>query len=365
MAASGSAKLETAGVTLAELASFPLLRTLAWDGSVLYASRRYTLLRSESGPSFEWEIAGQYRPAWWRSLTSSTRLTYRLCRDGFHALACLPSGGLVAAVPGAIVTLQTGEREFRVTHRVQRGTRPLNIAVAPDGRTLWGEYFDNPRRDEVHIHGSTDGGESWGIIYTFSRGSIRHVHNIVYDRWARCFWILTGDIGEECRIIRMSEDWKSIESVRSGDQQTRAVALVPTEEGLFFASDTPLEKNHIYRMDRKGYLTVEADVAGSVLCGCSVGNSIFFSTMAEPSRVNSEREVLLYGRTEPGAWQIVRRWRKDSWPMRWFQYGNAFLPTGNNSTDILAVSTFAVEGADINSSLYRVGEDLLAAAQKH
>jgi hypothetical protein len=365
MAASGSARVVKAGITLTDIASFPFLRTLAWKDSALYASRGYTLLRGMPQQSLDWQVVGRYRPEWWRSVTSSNHLAYRLCRDGFHALACLQSGVLIAAVPGAIATLRPGEAEFRVTHRVRRGTRPLNVADSPGGRALWGEYFDNPHRDEVHIYGSIDDGESWQIVQTFPRGSIRHVHNIVHDPWARCFWVLTGDIGDECRIIRMSEDWKSLEPVRSGDQQARAVALVPTAEGLFFASDTPLEKNHIYKMDRNGHLTVEADVAGSVLCGCCVGNSIFFSTMAEPSRVNSEREVLLYGRTGPGAWQIVRRWKKDRWPMRWFQYGNAFLPTGINPTDILAVSTVAVAGADIDSSLHRVGEDLLVEAQKH
>jgi hypothetical protein len=364
MAASSSARAETAGIVLAELASFPFLRTLAWDGCALYAARGYTLLRSTPPQSLAWEIAGKYRPEWWRSVTSSTRLGYRLWREGFHALACLPSGGWVAAVPGAIVTLRAKESEFRITHRMARGTRPLNLAVAPDGRVLWGEYFDNPRRDEVHIYGSIDGGESWGVICTFPRGSIRHVHNVVYDQWAGCFWVLTGDLGRECRIMRMSQDWKTLEEVRSGDQQVRAVALVPTPEGLLFASDTPLEKNHIYRMERNGRLTVEAQVAASVLCGCRVGDCIFFSTMAEPSRVNSEREVLLYGRSESGTWQALRTWRKDRWPMRWFQYGNAFLPAGNNATDILAVSTIAVEGADIKSALWRVCGELVFPLQQ-
>jgi hypothetical protein len=37
-----------------------------------------------------------------------------------------------------------------------------------------------------------------------------------------------------------------------------------------------------------------------------------------------------------------------------FQYGNAFLPDGENSTLFLAVSTIAVEADDMCTSLYRV-----------
>jgi len=47
--------------------------------------------------------------------------------------------------------------------------------------------------------------------------------------------------------------------------------------------------------------------------------------------------------------------KKDLWPMRLFQYGNAFLPDGENSTQYLAVSTAAVVGDDMTTLLYSVG----------
>jgi len=37
-----------------------------------------------------------------------------------------------------------------------------------------------------------------------------------------------------------------------------------------------------------------------------------------------------------------------------FQYGNAFLPGGNNATPYLAVTTIAVESDDQVTSLYSV-----------
>jgi hypothetical protein len=37
-----------------------------------------------------------------------------------------------------------------------------------------------------------------------------------------------------------------------------------------------------------------------------------------------------------------------------FQYGNAFLPDGNNTTPYLAVPTIAVESDDLTTSLYPV-----------
>jgi hypothetical protein len=76
--------------------------------------------------------------------------------------------------------------------------------------------------------------------------------------------------------------------------------------------------------------------------------------MVEPSEVNRDRHVRIYGRCGSVGWQPLLAWRKDRWPMSLFQYGNAFLPDGNNTTPYLAVTTIAVESEDLTTSLYPV-----------
>jgi len=345
---------------LIAVARFPRLRALAWSGDQLYASCGYKLLRARvQDPSGDltWQPVAQFRPEWRRRLSVMNGLSARLFRDGFHALAVLPSGGLVAAVPGAIVTLRPGETEFRRTHTILRGTRPLHITAVPGGSIYWGEYFDNKARDEVHVYASTDSGATWNVAYTFPKGSIRHIHNIVHDPWGGCLWILTGDYGDECRILRATYDFSRVEAVLQGQQQTRAVAAIPTEDGLYFSSDTPLEPNYIYRLDRQESLLQVAPISSSSIYGCRVGNRVFFSTMVEPSEVNRDRHVRLYGGTGARAqdWHLLRAWQKDRWPMGLFQYGNAVMPDGNNTARFLALTTVAVRSDDMVTSLYSVG----------
>jgi hypothetical protein len=345
-------------------ARFPVLRALAWSGDQLYASRGYELMSANVGnisQKVAWKYIATFRPSWRRRLSVKNRLTARLFRDGFHALAVLPNNGLIAAVAGAIVTLHPGENEFRVMHTITRGTRPLHITAVPSGTVYWGEYFDNPSRAEVHVYASCDGGATWHVAYTFPSGAIRHIHNIVYDRWEDCLWMLTGDYGNECRILRVSCDFSRVDAILHGNQQARAVALVPMPDGLYFSSDTPLESNYIYRLDRKGTLTRLASISSSSIYGCRVGNRVFFSTMVEPSEVNHDRQVSIYGGSIGAAadhkqenWQTLLSWKKDRWPMRFFQYGNAFLPDGDNSTPYLAVSTIAVERDDMATSLFQI-----------
>jgi len=340
----------------APIVRLPGLRALAWDGDWLHASRGYNLLRTQvQNPSnLHWQPVADFRPPWKRRLSVKNRLASRLFRDGFHALSVLPSGSLVAAVPGAIVTLAPGETHFLQTHAVSRGTRPLHITAVPSGAVYWGEYFDNAARNEVHIYASADQGRTWQVAYTFPKGAIRHIHNIVHDPWADCLWIFTGDYGDECRVLRATCDLSQIDVVLQGNQQARAVAAVPTENAIYFSSDTPLESNYIYRLDRRGKLSQLAGISSSSIYGCRVGSQVFFSTMVEPSEVNRATNVRIYGADvsngEP--WNPLLSWQKDIWPMGLFQYGNAFLPDGNNTTSYLALSTIAVESNDQTAMLY-------------
>jgi hypothetical protein len=261
---------------------------------------------------------------------------------------------MVAAVPGSIITLQSGTNDFQVTHQLQRGTRPLHICSTPTGHVFWGEYFDNKDRSEVYIYGSLDGGRTWQIVYTFAATQIRHIHNIVYDQWRRCLWVLTGDYGNECRILRASPDFKYVDEVLTGNQQTRAVAAVPAPEGLYFASDTPLEHDYIYRLNDKGKVHQLCGIPSSAIGGCSNRDGIFVSTMVEPSDLNKTRDATVFASGDGENWSQVAKWRKDRWSMRLFQYGTALFPSGNNSADLLAVSTIALSNyPGIQTTIYR------------
>jgi hypothetical protein len=344
-----------AELKLTPFGGYPELRILAWDKNSLYASRGYMLLRADLGHANpRWTEIAACHPAWWRKLTSKTALPSRLLRDGFHALAVLPSGHIIGAVPGQINTLAPQASYFRVTHTLLRGTRPLHITSTPDGRVYWGEYFDNPNRDEVHIYASSDCGATWSIAYTFPRGAIRHVHNIVFDEWRRCLWILTGDNGHECRILRASLDLRTVDVVLAGNQQARAVALVPTHDGVYFSTDTPLDTNHIYKLDSAGNVTPVASLPGSSIYGCRVGDSVFFSTMVEPSPVNSDRCARIFGSADGLQWPSLLNWQKDFWSMKYFQYGNAILPDGLNTTNYLALTTVATTSDDLVTTIYQV-----------
>jgi len=357
-------------IDLHKLGSWRGIRVLAWHGDDLYGCRGYELVRLRvsdlKAGSAAWQPDARFRPEWWRNLTVRTRLTYRLVRDGFHALAIADKQtnhkasreredrAIIAAVPDAIIARDAEGDEFKTTHKVLRGTRPLHITAEPAGNIYWGEYFDNRERAEVHIYSSADGGQTWDVAHTFPAGAVRHIHNIVYDRFADCLWILTGDEGAECKVLRADRDLRNIEVVLSGNQQARAVAAIPTKDTLYLATDTPFERNHVFRLDRAGRIEAVGELAGSSIFGCQTANTLFFSTMVEPSRVNTTREIHVAASADGTHWQVIASWQKDALPMHYFQYGNVILPDGENATNYLAATTIAVRRDDLVTTIWEV-----------
>jgi hypothetical protein len=355
------ASTSSPAINLRKLGSWRGIRVLAWRGEDLYGCRGYELLRLDSrdiqSGKASWQPVVRFRPIWWRSLTARNALTYRLVRDGFHALAIADDESMIAAAPGAIITRDQAGGEFELTHKVVRGTRPLHITAVPGGNIYWGEYFNNRERAEAHIYASADRGRTWHVSYTFPAGAVRHVHNVIYDRFGDCLWILTGDEGTECKVLRADRDLRNVEVLLSGNQQARAVAAIPTRDALYLSTDTPLERNQVFRLDREGRAEAVAELASSSIFGCRTGRALFFSTMAEPSRVNTAREVHLVGSADGSKWEVVASWEKDAWPMRYFQYGNVILPDGENTTNYLAATSIAVKGDDLVTTLWEVTTD--------
>jgi hypothetical protein len=76
--------------------------------------------------------------------------------------------------------------------------------------------------------------------------------------------------------------------------------------------------------------------------------------MVEPSAINSDRNACVYGTADGIHWQRILQCRKDRWPMGLFQFGNVFLPDGNNNGDVLAITTIAVERADLETTIWQI-----------
>ena len=281
-----------------------------------------------------------------RNFLGQWSLATRLTRAGFLHLRPLEDGSILGVVYGGIVRCEAESDMFAPV--LQRPGRTMKLAVLPGGEIFAGEYFYNKQRDPVHILRSGDGGRTWRGAYEFRPGEIRHIHSLNFDKRSNSILILTGDSDSESKVLLTNERFELIRVLLEGTQRSRALAILPTGGGYFIATDTPYEQNYIQFLSFDGVLSLRCPIAGSSLSGCQVGEWSFFATAAEPSSVNRDPSVTLYGACNGQPWHVIDRWRADrwSWPSRLqaaaFQMGRLIMPAGENGTGYLFGTPIAV-----------------------
>ena len=343
-------------MNLEKIGRFPRKRVLTWDEDALYASEGYKILKYQQNHigHGEWSKVAEFRPDWFRRIEISNKYSSRLMRNGFHVLKIMQSGRLVGVIDGKIVLAESSDMEFRPVFDIPRGTRPLTMTIGVNDTLYWGEYFSNKDREEIHIYASHDFGEHWDVCYTFPKGSTKHIHSVTWDPFQNCFWVLKGDNDSESAVIQFDPHWVNSESIVFGSQQARAATCIPHEEGLYFATDTPLAQNFVYILDKAGNVEKLQSLRGSSLQSCQVNDRIFFSTAVEPSTINNSRICTLVGTDDRINWMELVKWRKDWLPMQLFQFGNILLPTGNNNSNMIAATGMAVKNEDMVTHIWRV-----------
>ena len=272
-------------------------------------------------------------------------LICRLLRKGFHHLNSNQENVLGLIYNKRVAILQNDEKhaDYQIN-----GSRPLSLSSI-NNEFIFGEYRSNPERSTIGIYAVHEDKELYKKI---EMTGIRHIHGIYQDPYTNEIWITTGDTDEEAAIYRTNSAFNKLEKLLYGSQQTRAIKLLFTLDYIYFGSDAPNEPNYIYRMHRD---TKEVDrliqVGSSVFHGCKVGEWLFFSTAIEPSNVNTTKYAEVWGSPNGTEWKCILQFKKDIWPMKYFQYGQVFFPNGQDNGKDLWVSPFATKYSNTTFSV--------------
>lgn len=277
----------------------------------------------------------------------SCNLSRRFFRAGIHHIASVGKSGLVVIANRLIYQYDLNKRA-PIYEEVQiAGSRPLFLCHNNIDRLYYGQYCGNPNREPIHLYCCDWYHHSWKIACTFD--SVRHIHGVFFDPYEKAIWVTTGDTDREAAIWKTKDQFASLERVVSGSQQARVVQLLFTKEYVYFGSDTPLEKNYLYRLHREnGNIETLQEVGNSVFWGCKVQDMLFFSTAIEPSDVNRTKSASVWGSKNGKDWQCVLNFKKDIWPMKLFQYGQVLFPSGFNQTEYLWYTPFATTGDQVS-----------------
>ena len=315
-------------------------RVLTIDENSIYlqVGRQLVMADARSGESIKsWQLP-------FTSWQHCNRWLIRLNRLGVQSLIPITESIMVIVENNRIYRVNLESGKVEAVFEDFQGRRPLFMCQALNGDLYFGEYYNNASRDPVRIFASRDQGLTFEKVYTFQKNTIRHVHGIFSDSYSGDIWVTTGDTDQESWIWKTGDGFQSLVPIIGGDQQYRAVQLLFSETHVYFGSDTPLERNHLFRLDRKtGSVETLQEIQGSVFYGAKVGDYLFFSTVVEPSSVNQDKNVYLWGSGDGMDWQVINSFRKDLLPEKLFQYGQIRFPIGENQTGNLWFTPFSTD----------------------
>lgn len=302
----------------------------------LVGKGRHIFISKDSGK--HWEVLFSVKTNIFLRIVMKSAILMRLFRLGFHHCLVCDEQTAVCIFNKSILwfDLQTGNclKQDRLV-----GSRPLTL-LENEGNILYGEYRTNVERSPVHIWSANILDKDWSPVFTFD--DVRHIHGIFFDSFEGEYWITTGDTDEESYVTICSTNFLHSRVILKGSQQTRIVQPVFTKEAIYFASDAPQETNYIYRFMRKHEVLQKVQkIGGPVFFGQLVGESIFFSTVVEPSDTELGDVVELWHSYRGNSWKCVKQFQKDILSKRYFQYGQLLYPTTSDSTTHLHISLSA------------------------
>lgn len=332
------------------------------SGSLVCYKRGKLLIFNNNELVYSHQLFSDFKERWFACVNSISRL-FRL---GIRSAIAIDEDNILLSIGNVIYEYCISERKISKGFFVGVGIRPLSFTEIKDvdgfdNCIVFGGYLGNFEKNPVHIYKRYDV-DDWRIVYTFEKGDINHIHNIIPDRTRDCVWIMTGDFDESAAFWKATENFTGVERYAYGKQQYRGCVCYPTDGGLLYATDAPYDNNQIYLLDdTKNIIPIE-DIAGSCIYSCQCGDKYVFATSVEPDGRNNTVWNLLtkrkrgagiknmyvhiyVGNTHEGFKEIYKE-KKDWWPYL-FQFGAIRFPYGHNPTSTLYFQPVATNKNDL------------------
>lgn len=324
--------------------------SLEWlDSNRVYLSKRNSLYFGNSLRKASFKYLDRFKAPLMRQSASRLRLAQRLLRFMFYNVVPLKDETIFVAFDKGI-GLFSKDGKFLSLGGQERPCRVLRsgCAVDQDGVLFFGEYFSNSQRGPIAIYRYQPGDRTATVAHRFKAGEVRHIHGLYRDPFTGDLWCMSGDLPHECRLLRTSDQFQTLETIGEGDESWRCISPLFTKNSVFYAMDAEFETNYIFRIDRKsGERHQICEIDGPVYYSHKLGDDLFFAVTAElcPSQ-KGKKQASIWHLTENGKATPVVTFQKDAFPVRYFLAGTIHFPDGPGVDKELYFNAAALKPAD-------------------
>ncbi len=291
----------------------------------------------------------------------------------------LEDNKVLMAYRSIVYLIDINKRTIKKSFSIDKGKRPLFFCSVKTGHQLtkagiyYGDYCGNSTKNPISIYHIDPVSFEKEIVYTFEKGMVNHVHNVVYDEGRDCIWIFTGDFGDAAAIWRTTDNFQSVECVFKGSQDYRADVVTIYKGDIWYATDAPFAPNHLMRLHESSngwILEKVAKLNGPVIYGGRMGDKLVFSTDVESDGLYRNRFDALTSRKlgkgikdyyaylyslnlRTRELQIIYQCKKDILPFVVFQFGAIMFPDGECDGSLIPAFHVALTNHQLKTLMIR------------
>lgn len=225
--------------------------------------------------------------------------------------------------------------KFNFKLRNCRNIMHIDLCRLPNGDLFFGEYGSNNDRKKVPIYGSFDGAENWKIVYEFPKNSIKHIHNVKYDKFTGTIWCCTGDNDGENNIIIFNKKFEIIKQLNDGSQLYRTCNLFFKKNFVYWLMDSPNDISYVIKYNRKTEEIMNIkNLAGPVWYSKEINDDMYLAaTSVEPGYSMQHKTAELLFSSDLLNWKVIKKFKKDLFHIDFFKYGVIAFPNGNQNPE--------------------------------
>ncbi len=351
-------KINKVSSFLSPLCYLPNGDLICYKFGYLYTLRNGKIIRSDKiFDTFKERILGRIR------------IINRLLRLGVRAALAIDNDRILISADNTIYEYSFSTAKLSNGFILPKGIRPLTFSEIKgisgfEDCIVFGGYFSNVPKNPVNIYKRV-GIDNWIIAYTFPKGEINHIHNIISDRYRDCIWVFSGDFDDASAIFKITNGFQKVERIFYGSQDYRACVIFATPQGLLYATDAPFRKNSIYLLsieningNERYFFNSICEISGSCIYGCQIMDKYCFATSVEPDErqnfwynmlinyklgagVKDRYSHLFFGDDINGFSEIYKL-KKDMLPFI-FRYGAVCFPSGTNNSSTMYFQPIATK----------------------
>ena len=274
----------------------------------------------------------------------------RLMRLEPRIVSKLSNNDFLIAHKGKIYNYSPSSNSLTIEHCFCSGmSAPLYFCEKTTNGIIdifYGEYYQKTSGKPLAIFKRNGADKKWSKVFEFAPGTIKHIHNILFDEAKSRFLIFTGDNDSESGIWEADLDFKKVKPILCGSQNYRACFGFIKGDWLYYLTDMPDKINSAFKVNLNTREIVLLDsIAGPCIHGVALESNCFFATSVEPKSTLGKIRYFLS--TKPGdgisdrfshlyrfdgdkVFEISKI-KKDAFPFALFQFGDIFFSKGMHS----------------------------------